>query len=326
MGEVRLLNFNFASNGLNKTKFPFFLTALISSIAFERLRIGLSQAYEFATAQDIARGVGEVPYQYRCLIPKLCLTMQELVDSPSFDACLYAIDVIACMTIIYGVRSIFDYFQKPGFIGNAASLLTLLPVAWCCFVMPGAPAPFLYPYDLPSTAFFTIGLALILHGKYRHFQWLFLAGTFNRETTLFLLFPYLRMGNIDGGKKTILRAGLLLGLWSLIKGFLWIAYYPNPGRIVHTGIIKNLPAIASPITLMCLATVGFGMWIPLFIYRRHIPERLAALLSCLLPFILIMFMAGYVLELRIFLEIIPLLWVSGIITVKSARSVNQIAE
>lgn len=90
-------------------------------------------------------------------------------------------------------------------------------------------------------------------------------------------------------------------------------YRLNPGQPVHVGILYNLQALSS-LNAIGLFLIGGGSWIVLLFYRKYLPSELSALLGCLTPFLCVVFLAGNWLEMRVFLEIGPLLWVAAVVS------------
>lgn len=111
-----------------------------------------------------------------------------------------------------------------------------------------------------------------------------------------------------------LRAGVLLGGWAMLKYCITLSYAMNPGRPVHFALQNNVEWLwKNPAHALLLALVA----VPLLVSSRHLPPKFRDLLACLVPFLVIMALVGGVGELRVFLEIIPLIWMAMLIGVRN---------
>lgn len=288
--------------------------ALALAVLLEILRLSFTEQYQFASSLDIAQGIGEVPYQYRVLFAKLSLLLTEHFGVLGFSDWCSLFNVISSICIVYSVFKIFIYFGISYRAAQVLALCSLLPIGYCLLVdLNDQLSSLYYIYDLPGVAFFTAGLLCLLNNEIRKFAFIFVIGTLNRETTLILLFPYLNIYNSRFGRLPIIGLGILGSSWIAVKYYLFQVYSLNPGRAVHLAVMNNIEALSS-FSIFGLVFVGGGSWILLLYSRRSIPRDLASLLSCLLPFFCVVLMAGSILELRVFLEITPLLWVAGIVS------------
>ncbi len=198
-----------------------------------------------------------------------------------------------------------------------------------------AEALFYYPYDLPA-AVFTLALVLLLlrFGRDGHPRWLiayvalFAVATVNRETTLFLIpvFALVCYRNLSPERLSQLLL-LQIGLFAVIQGSLQWAFADHlnpsaavPGTAYEYHLMRNLGELANPLYLMTfLVRFAAGAYIPLLLLRARLDPQLGGALAAfsipLLGFALTM---GRIQELRIVIEMVPLLWL-GALQVLAAR-------
>lgn len=199
---------------------------------------------------------------------------------------------------------------------------------------------FYYVYDLPA-AVFTLGLMLILLRLERTPDqarlWLFYLGVFavatvNRETTLFMLPAtavvfWGRPGSIKPMIALIAAQAIVFVAiqWPLH----WLfelndnpsANVPVDGVQYEHHLIENLTILSDPLYLLTFF-VRFmaGFYIPILLFRRYLDARLARLLiGFALPLGLAAVVMGRLVEHRIFIEMVPLVWLAAIQTLKNQR-------
>ena len=167
------------------------------------------------------------------------------------------------------------------------------------------------PYDFLSQAFFTAGLFCLYTDRFMPLLLIVAVGTFNRETTLFLILLYVidalatRTGPLFA-RIPWLRTSLLAATWLAIKLFLGRLYTQNNPiddflrfRVnAHLLVPDNYPQI--------LTACGFLLPV-LWLLRRNVPNpRLAAWLYIVPIWIVMMIPLGVLNESRIFGELCPL--------------------
>lgn len=167
---------------------------------------------------------------------------------------------------------------------------------------------FIYPYDLPSMLFFTMGIYFIYRGWFWALLALFPVATLNRESTLFLI-PLLAVDAAWQDERLELRRLLQPGLiakvlslgvvWIAIKHYVVARYAGNPGYY-GSHLSENLRSLHHPeVWPQILST---GAYLPLlipFLWTRIRPVRLRMYLLVLPPWILAMVYYGNLMETRL---------------------------
>lgn len=180
-------------------------------------------------------------------------------------------------------------------------------------------ANFSYPYDMLSVAFFAAGLFYIVKRQFLPLLAVIAIGTFNRETTLFLIGIFVldsistNIPNVTGRwqdrfalrQVPWLKAALLSAVWLGIK--LWLAhhYAGNDRSEDYVRLRDNVGELKPRLWPALLNTCGFMLPVVL-LFRAYIkPLRFRNYLWIVPCWFAVMFYAGVIVETRIFGELCP---------------------
>jgi len=283
----------------------------------------------FVLAKEIAEGgllavannVAQKPYQFRILVPYLARLLLHLniwpFDSPGHVA--RALETLATLAALLAFRWYVSLFIKsrPLVLGSSLILLLVLPFQ---YLFPRI-LPVLFCQDLPSVAFFTIGLACLYKQKWAVYYPLFVLATLNRETTCFLTVVYLfvRLGR-DKPARIAAHVLIQLAIWIGERWLLAQCFASNggPANGYDNGLdiylyedagLSHLRDNLRYFTLanlpFFLSNIGF-LWVVVAIGYRRIPDlfvRRSVLVS--LPMFAGMMVVGTISEIRIFGELVP---------------------
>ncbi|MHB1939184.1 MAG: hypothetical protein ACYCOR_21855 [Acidobacteriaceae bacterium] len=173
-----------------------------------------------------------------------------------------------------------------------------------------------YVYDLPSMAFFALGLYLLYFRRSVYlFAALFLVATINRETSLFLLVFFVLAKWIQENRSLprMLRPSVLLPL-ALLSIF-WLAWHHwVVAHFAHNSSVggirwkDNIYLLLAPFSWPQLLAVG-AFTVPLLLfYRRLLQDALLTVwLWSIAVWFVFMMIFGVIIEIRIFGELIPYL-------------------
>ena len=185
--------------------------------------------------------------------------------------------------------------------------------------------PFSFPYDLPATAFLGWGLYFALTRRFSALLPVFLLGTWNRETTLFLIgvvalvAVYRETGPWARPKaRDLVQISVLLAGWVAITQAQKHAYAHNPSE-AGPRITGNLHHLADPLLWPNILSAS-AFLIP-YVYLNRSRIRFAPLRASLLllPFwVLLLLSVGQILELRIYGDISVLIAVAAALIFTSA--------
>jgi hypothetical protein len=219
-----------------------------------------------------------------------------------------AICVLALGPIVVRLRNDFS----PTRIFPWLSPWILLWVIACTYVVRYE-SRFYLPYDLISVVFFSIGLIACV--EFRPFLLLFvlIAGTYNRETTIFLLPIWFACNFNRSRPKLFSAAGLALVAYILVK--LQIRHWTgSTSSGLGLTLSVNARLMLFPHHWPQLASVAGYLALPLWFGRRLIHNTLLkrAWLG-LIPLILVALLFGWWNETRIFGELTCLIAVTAAI-------------
>lgn len=177
-----------------------------------------------------------------------------------------------------------------------------------------------YPYDLPSLAFFSAGLYFIYQRRFFPLILIVLVGTFNRESTLFLIGLYL----LDAASVPVadatasflhyfnwknvpwLRMLLLSAVWLAVYGSLLIHFRYNDRSEDYSRVRENLGRLIKVQYWPAMLNIcGYLLPFVCLFWRRLHPQRFANYLYILVPWVAVMFYSGVLNETRVFGELCP---------------------
>jgi hypothetical protein len=287
----------------------------------------------------LAAGVASTPYQYRVLVPWIVRAAVEmhLIRPESEMAMFVGLQVVALILLAFVFRRYLSLFITDRVLTSvmALSVYAILPFNY--FNLP------YYPYDVPSVVFFTLGLILIHDRNWVWFYPLFAIATLNRETSIFLtVVTVFVLFDQYSWRKLAVLVGSQAAIWVVIKAALWVLYQRNRWMgyglyeyqfKVNVATLLNFPVKG----LIALATWGC-LWLAVLIWYPRITDMFLRRNLWTVPvFVAAMFVAGFVIELRIYGEVLPIVlaaaWVVFLDVIKesfarggAAAILNQGAE
>ncbi len=232
----------------------------------------------------------------------------------------YLLSLIALLVAGIYTQKLYDVIAPNGSLRLAVYPIFLFAISWTYCIH--SEANFSYPYDFPSVAFFAAGLYYIYARNFACVFLVVLVGTFNRETTLFLigiyfldsLFPLKSAaGTVQSLARSLrtlnprlipwLRLGLLCIVWIAIERLLAHHFAGNDRSESYLRAEYNLVRLKPRLIPALLNICGYT--IPLVIlFRNEISAvRYRGYLLILPVWILVMFNAGVLVETRIYGEL-----------------------
>ncbi len=208
-------------------------------------------------------------------------------------------------------------------------------------------ANYSYPYDLPGVAFFAAGLYYIYKRSYVGLFLVILIGTFNRETTLFLIVIYVidsasravmspRLASAPRQQRSALSGGLfsrfdlrlvswpkvaaLSVVWVAIKLSLAHYFAANSNAENFLRIDYNLSRLSPRLLPALLNICGYTIPVVVIFYRLLRPVRFQNYLWVLPVWIGVMFCSGVLVETRIYGELCPFAAVALVIIMEESNA------
>lgn len=302
--------------------------ALGLALSYVAARFAFNVETMHATLQEFTDGEALLPFQYRALvswgvrglaegIPALRTVDLRLLYAPfEFGAAVGAYAALAYLLRVLGRSS---GTSRRAALGMFALLALNLAAPW-------RHNSIYFPYDTPSVAFFTLGLAFLVGGRMSAFYVLFVLATLNRETTCFLTMAYVALA--AGNERTERIAGHVVtqtALWVAVKVGLSALYAGNlpldqntgalfSGMIVRsTWILTSVPGIV----YIALVTMGGLAGVAFLLRHRVTDTRVRRLVWIIPPFLAGMAIVGEMMEVRIYSELIPLVAVALVFAARS---------
>jgi hypothetical protein len=194
--------------------------------------------------------------------------------------------------------------------------------------------PYSFPYDLPAMMFLGWGLYLVLTQRFWWLLPLFAVATWNRETSLFLIYTLAAVALTREGKWRLQsirqREGAQLVtlsvVWCLIVGYLQHRYAGHPSE-ASSRVAGNLLKLARPVLWPAILS-GSAFLLPWIFWRRDLisARPLRACIMVLPLWVLILFYAGQILEVRIYGDISVFVAVCAVAILRAEIGGEQIRE
>ena len=234
----------------------------------------------------------------------------------------YLISLVSFSLACYLVHRLYRAVTETGVLSMLAVPAFMVLVLWTYVVH--LDANFSYPYDMPSLAFFVGGLLAIYTRNFWPLAAVMLVGTFNRETTLFLIGIYIldaasrqvprAVLEATGGRLTLsqrfdlrqvpwAKAALLLVIWLAVKLPLAYHYRHNDNSENFVRIWTNIGRLRPRLWPALLNICGYILPVVVVLRGRLRPLRFANYLYILPFWVAVMFYTGVILETRVYGEL-----------------------
>jgi len=250
--------------------------------------------------------ISERPYVYRQLVPILSWAIQNFVHV-SFDT---SVRIVLLFSFV-GMEEALRYFYN-GFLKDDIRTEFYIILASSLVILIG-----IYPthtYDIPTVALFMYALSLLYRAKLIAFFLLFPIICLNRETAFLLILCFVVYTWKSLPHYQIFLLTSLGGIIYLsIRMVLEFIYGNYPGYDMRINISKNLEIFSHPyviishiIIILALVSMVQSKWI-------IVPSLIKDALLIFAPIIFIAYLViGLAMEVRVFLEIVPLLTFIGV--------------
>jgi hypothetical protein len=206
-------------------------------------------------------------------------------------------------------KFIAAFYRAPSFLADLAPLgaLACLPLLVSYFI-----------YDYPNLFLFTASLLFLVRKDFKLFYPIYILTCFSKETAV--LIPFILLLNyksVNSRQKFWLHLVLQVVIWLTVSGLLRYVFRDNPGQLVEIHLFgHNLSVLANPSTyfrftakalpkglniimLTFLAFLTFKFWKEKAFFLRRA-------LFILVPMSLLTLFFGWVDELRVYFESLPI--------------------
>lgn len=246
----------------------------------------------------------------------------------------YVLSLIGFAAAAICVQLLYRAIRPRGTLAWLVFPIFLFTVMWTYTIH--LEANYSYPYDMLSLAFFTAGLLFIYKRQFLPLLAVMLIGTWNRETTLFLIgiFAIDAMSTTANDNAPVLdrmnfrlfpwgRVAILGAVWLGIK--LWLAhhFHGNDESENYVRIAENAGRLKLRLVPALLNICGYLFPLVILLWRRISPPRFGNYVWIALPWMLIMFYTGVILETRIYGELCSYTAVALVLIAESRFPVFQ---
>lgn len=260
----------------------------------------------------------------------------------------YMLSLLSCVIIAVYTQKLYNMLSVRRSLRALVFPVLLFTLVWT-YVLH-VEANYSYPYDLPSVAFFTAGVYFIYARRFSALFLVVLIGSFNRETTLFLIGIYVldaasAPSSLDDGMKTEMprgfaalrsrfdvraipwtRVALLSAVWLAIKIGLAHHFEHNDASENFLRVSYNLNRIGLRLLPALLNLCGYSIPLVVLFWSSLRQRRFANYFFILIPWFVIMFCAGVLIETRIYGELCSLSAVALVLLLENRVVIEQAAE
>ncbi len=242
----------------------------------------------------------------------------------------YLLSLVSLTVASIYTQRLYELLTRRGLMRYLVFPVFLFTVIWTYCIH--SEANFSYPYDLSSLAFFTAGLFYIYRRRFMGLFVVVLIGTFNRETTLFLIALYLLDSTTPADaavpwrfdRRLIpwSRATLLLVVWTAIKFTLAHHFRGNDHSEDFLRIRDNLQQLRPRLLPALLNICGYTLPLVLLFRRYLVPARFHNYLAVIPLWFAVMFCAGVIVETRIFGELCSFSAIAAVLIMERAAELD----
>jgi len=320
--------------------FLFFFSAITATYWITELRFQFMREYDVASVKRLMEGTAMTPFQYRALFPWLMRLVGGIIDLGNgqlLSNFLFWMEFSNLLLASISIKLYVKNVTNNDRLSNIMGILFFTSIPFLNFFTPLS--RLYYPSDIPSIYFMAFGLLFLLQKKWLLYYIILIIGTFNRETTLFLVIAYIatQFNSLDN-KQFYKSVGLQLVIWSGIKIGLWLLYHGNNGAgafslyhnselseytisFLNSRFYSNLMMFSQMKDASSFTSIGAFLLIPSIYYALQLNNSFVKRTLWVFPiFFGIMLLVGNLNEFRIYGELIPLIW--GIVGATISESIT----
>ncbi len=307
--------------------FPLLL-ALAIAAAIAVWRMSTSEVYAGAALPLLVAGEAHIPYQYRVLVPLLVRGAEgvglgaplaqllaplgldrvavALGAAPELASIFLAVEIVSLWALLVSFWALACRILR----SSSAKVTALLVLVAALLVLPrlSQESRLWYPSDIPAIFVVVLAYLTLFSKRLAAFCLVFVLGTLNRETTIFLLpLVVLLPTAVTGARQPWMVISVLGAFWVALKAALFVAYRGNHGYPVHPNIVVNIEILSSwQVAVAAAAALMAIVFLGVHVVRKTHDERLKAALQAAALFFMVILFAGKIDEFRVYLELVPL--------------------
>lgn len=277
-----------------------FFAAIIAFLSWLLLQSWLDRG-GYLDLYNVANSLQMRPFVYRILVPMLAQTLSRMAQINTIQATILVL-IVFSVVMYYSIKYLYETFGDDGH-GSIVSFVG-------CLALFALMYQELKVYDIPTTAFFALGLAFLARKRFIAFYILYPIATLNRETT-FLLSAFYVLYYFNG---PISRRHWFYGcayqvLTYILIRLVTMAYFADQPGAPFIISSKYLFSVYTTKYFLTFVYFAFIVWLLYITLRRwnQKPSFLRAAFLIIFPIQLVLhFIMGWPYELRVFAESLPI--------------------
>ena len=270
---------------------------------------GIGYIYTQEYHGDFTTDITYKPYVYRALLPTLAWIMQSVLRVSSSTS------MQGFILLFSGGMLLSLYYLYACFYGKGPRAIVYSFVTSCLVFFVASFPP--HVYDIPTVTLFSLSLLLLQAHKWNYFWILFPVVCFNRETSILLvaIFAWYAWERGMKPKEVVFWSIIGVGIDVAIRILLTTLFQAYPGDVVQFNFYHNADVyldnpyifLITLFSFLAVLNVVWGRW-------NHIPSLMRISFLVMLPSLILLYLLfGVALELRVFLEVVPVLTFIGMI-------------
>ena len=326
----------------NKPYFFFIVASLFCSTIFTYYYFLYTNEYPPGSAENIASGLADKVFQTRILIPflgdffKPCIPILSflfgwLVPYPiTFDVILQVLNILFLTLLVISTPVLLKLLDCE--VSNWSAFLLFIPLSWNYIAINGLidGAGLFYCYDIPSLAFYVIGLIFFIKGSWFWFYLIFIFANLNRESACFIsLSGFLIQLKLYNNQKLLLKLNQNLiihivsqaVLWIFIRSLLSWIYQGNPGvffeephsMAMFLAGIWNGNSHWAMENASWFLTLFMGIWLAPAVMFKHLSPQGRRFLLVGIIYLIVLIFRSNMMETRVYNELNVIISVCAII-------------
>lgn len=250
---------------------------------------------------NVANSLEMRPFVYRVLVPMLARMLGRITQRTAMES-MVPVLILFSIVMYYSIKYLYETFTNDEH-GSVVSFVGCLAL----FVIMIQESKV---YDIPTTAFFALCLALLARGKFIPFYILYPFATLNRETT-FLLSAFYVLYYFKGpiSKRHWFLGSIYQILVYVCIRFITMTYFSDlPGVTLDISwrYVLGVYSVHYFLTFAYLACIAWLLYMTLRRWDQK-PSFLRAAFLVIFPIQLVLhFILGCPYELRVFAESVPI--------------------
>ncbi len=305
---------------------------MVLLLGYTCLHTQLTYTYADTTLDKLADFTARLPFAQRLLLPAIVHVLRPY--SPiNQEEIFFLLEWFFITLTYFSLKALLSYeFSKKPAQGFAWLFLLLLPlmsvINYRWTIQKGA--TFFSPSDTPMLFFMSLGFLLCLLQRWRYYFLLIFLATFNRESSILLVFliPALHW---QQGHRFIKPFLMALSSYCLARGIVLYTVWDFPGSLMefyysqtsYTYFSINAYWLFDMQSILFFVFCLAGLPLFWFSFYDYIPQRYRPIRYVALAYFLGLLLVGNIREGRLFGEILILLYLPVCIAVSQWINENE---